>query len=371
MKLLKISVRKVLRMISPDLEYRLVDQFHFNQQKRRPPELIWQAIAPCPEERLDASRGQVGHELFVFGGFRWDGTVVCAVDIFDLEKEKWVARVDLPDNMSQTHVGAVSDGERYIYLISGQLGDYCRPATRDCFVLDTLTRTFSQLPPLPKARYAPAVQLWAGRLHSVGGAKEDRNGPATDHWSIAVKDGKALENEWREEPPIPRGGHHRASAVVDNGLYVFGGQEGDYIAIPGDPNFRCTSQLTTEIRFTETFRLKRGAMQWERLADMPVRCSHTEASVIKINDLVYVMGGDCEREAKKNIIKLNDEIQVYNARTNSWEIVGHLPYRVKESISAYYKGYLYITTGQRDRGPTDSSAARRFERGTWKVKLKV
>lgn len=57
-------------------------------------------------------------------------------------------------------------------------------------------------------RYAPATQIWRGRLHVMGGSKENRNAVAYDHWSIAVKDGKALDH-WREEVPIPRGGPHR------------------------------------------------------------------------------------------------------------------------------------------------------------------
>ena len=58
-------------------------------------------------------------------------------------------------------------------------------------------------------RYAPATQLWRGRLHVMGGSKENRHTPALEHWSLAVKDGKALETEWRSEIPIPRGGPHR------------------------------------------------------------------------------------------------------------------------------------------------------------------
>ena len=58
-------------------------------------------------------------------------------------------------------------------------------------------------------RYAPATQLWRGRLHVMGGSKEDRHEPALEHWSLAVKDGKALEKEWQSEIPIPRGGPHR------------------------------------------------------------------------------------------------------------------------------------------------------------------
>lgn len=43
----------------------------------------------------------------------------------------------------------------------------------------------------------------------MGGSKENRHTPAVEHWSIAVKDGKALETQWRTEVPIPRGGPHR------------------------------------------------------------------------------------------------------------------------------------------------------------------
>jgi hypothetical protein len=43
----------------------------------------------------------------------------------------------------------------------------------------------------------------------MGGGKEDHHEPGLEHWSLAVKDGKALENEWCAEIPIPCGGPHR------------------------------------------------------------------------------------------------------------------------------------------------------------------
>lgn len=69
-------------------------------------------------------------------------------------------------------------------------------------------------------RYAPATQLWRGRLHVMGGSKEDRHEPATEHWSLGVKDGRALESEWRPEMPIPRGGPHRSIALPPHYLQI-------------------------------------------------------------------------------------------------------------------------------------------------------
>jgi hypothetical protein len=156
----------------------------------------------------------------------------------------------MPEAMAHSHLGMATDG-RFVYVVSGQVGSQCRGPTARNFVLDTLTRTWSQLLPLPSprylsyaglatapiylcansqililkpvfasqlpfllmhwllCRYAPATQLWRGRLHVIGGSKEDRQQPALEHWSVSVRNGKALEAEWRDEIPIPRGGPHR------------------------------------------------------------------------------------------------------------------------------------------------------------------
>jgi hypothetical protein len=53
----------------------------------------------------------------------------------------------------------------------------------------------------------------------MGGSKEDRHEPGLEHWSLAVKDGKALEQEWRSEIPVPRGGPHRFVDLPSHDIY--------------------------------------------------------------------------------------------------------------------------------------------------------
>ncbi|WZZ00259.1 hypothetical protein YC2023_072587 [Brassica napus] len=101
------------------------------------------------------------------------------VDAFNFTDNKCCDRFDTPKEMANSHFGIVTDG-----------------------------------------RYAPATPIWRGRLHVVQGSKENRNAVAYDHWSIAVKDGKALD-EWRKEVPIPRGGPQRFLYLLQSHLLCF------------------------------------------------------------------------------------------------------------------------------------------------------
>lgn len=368
-KFFKSAVRNMLKMISPEWEQRIVDQFHFNQLGRKPPEFWWQTLPQAREAKLDCGGIQVGDKLYIFGGLLSGGDVLRFVDIFDLQRNQWIDRLKMPEGMAESHVGMMSDGDRFIYCIAGQLGKHCSPATSHNFIFDTTTKGWLSLPPLPKPRYAPTVQYWRGRLHVIGGSKEDRNEPSVNHWSLAVEGSNALENEWREEIPIPRGGPHRASAILNDGLYVFGGQEGDYIAIPGDSTFKCTGDLTCEVVYPDVYKLEAGAESWKRMADMPVPSSHTENSMIRLGDKIIILGGQKYKDPQTRFIDLTDVVQMYDANTDAWKILGHLPYYTKSAVAGFYQDYIYFTTGQRNR-EDGSPRTGPYDNRTWRAKFK-
>lgn len=58
----------------------------------------------------------------------------------------------MPKEMAHSHLGMVTDG-RYIYVVNGQYGPQCRGPTAHTFVLDTKTKQWQDLPPLPVPRY--------------------------------------------------------------------------------------------------------------------------------------------------------------------------------------------------------------------------
>lgn len=262
------------------------------------PQLVWEKMKTSPVPRLDGAAIQIRNLFFVFAGYADINNVHSHVDIYNFDDGTWGGRFDMPKEMAHSHLGMATDG-RYIYIVNGQYGPQCRGPTSDTFVLDTETKQWSGLPPLPVPRYAPATQLWRGRLHVMGGSKENRHTPGLEHWSLAVKNGKALEKEWRSEIPIPRGGPHRACVVANDRLYVLGGQEGDFMAKPGSPIFKCSRRM--EVVYPDVYMLD-DEMKWKALPPMPKPNSHIEFAWVLVNNSIVIAGGTTEKHPDRKSV---------------------------------------------------------------------
>ncbi|KAK4367385.1 hypothetical protein RND71_011177 [Anisodus tanguticus] len=321
------------------------------------PELKWEQMPSAPVPRLDGYSVQIKNLLYVFAGYANLDHVHSHVDVYSFSTNTWTESFEIPADMANSHLGVATDG-RYIYIVTGQYGPQCRGPTANTFVLDTDTRKWESLPPLPAPRYAPATQLWKGRLHVMGGSKENRHTPGIDHWSLAVANGKALEKQWRREVPIPRGGPHRACVVVDDRLYVIGGQEGDFMAKPGSPIFKCSRRF--EVVYGDVYMLDE-TMKWKVLPSMPKPDSHIECSWVVVNNSIVIVGGTTEKHpVTKRMILVGE----------TWSVIGKMPYRAKTTQAGFWDGWLYFTSGQRDRGP-DNPQPRKVVGDMWRTKLRL
>ncbi|KAL3347012.1 hypothetical protein AABB24_025437 [Solanum stoloniferum] len=330
------------------------------------PELKWEQMASAPVVRLDGYSLQIKDLLFVFAGYENLDHVHSHVDVYNFTTNTWTESFAIPKDMAHSHLGVATDG-RYIFIVSGQYGPQCRGPTANTFVLDTHTRKWESLPPLPAPRYAPATQLWKGRLHVMGGGKENRHTPGLDHWSLAVANGKALEKHWRKEVPIPRGGPHRACIAVGDRLYVIGGQEGDFMAKPGSPIFKCSRRF--EVVFGDVYMLDES-MKWKGLPSMPKPVSHIECSWVIVNNSIVIVGGTTEKHPVTKRMILVGEVFQFNLNTLTWSVIGKMPYRAKTTQAGFWDGWLYFTSGQRDRGP-DNPQPRKVVGDTWRTKLRL
>ena len=362
------AVHKIVTSPKAYLRRRRVEreekQFYHALKER--PGLKWHRSQPCRQTLYDHAVAQIGHQLFIVCGYIGLDAVSDTIDVFDLERNLWVRTIQAPRGISNSHAAVASDGERYIYVASGQLGPQCKPAVRETFSYDTQADVWRELPPVPAARYAATMQLWRGRLHFVGGAAEDRWTPKDEHWSLGVASGKAIEPEWRTEVPIPVPAMHRGSVVVNDILYVLGGQQGDFVAIDGDPDCRCTGR-TEETYLASCFKLDQPSGSWKRIADMPIAASHTDFAIIQYGEQILVAGGQVYKHPEKYYLRLTDAIQAYNVQTDSWTIAGHLPYRLKIPAVGLLRQRLFMVCGQ--RGSKDSDFPGPISDETWWAEL--
>lgn len=327
----------------------------------------WQQAAPCPAALYDAGGVQIGRHLYVVLGYRQISEVNERIFVLDLAQGKWLGSITPRLRIGHSHTGVCSDGSRFMYIASGQYGPHCCPAIPDCVSFDARSGQWRQLPPLPEPRYAGAMHLLAGRLHYAGGARPDRSTPASDHWSIAVCDGAALETQWRREPPVPVAGMHRGSTSINGSLFLFGGQQGDFRALPGDASYCCTGNVREDY-LAESFRFDPAEGRWTNLADMLIPASHNDFSTVWDGEEVHLLGGQVFKHPHSFRLRLTNAIQSYNPAEDRWRISGRLPYRLKIPVCANHAGILTITTGQRDRSPADDSPGE-ITSATWRAPL--
>ncbi|KAL9274767.1 Kelch repeat-containing protein [Drosera capensis] len=315
------------------------------------PHWEWEKMATSPMPRLDGAAIQIKNLFYVFAGYGTIDYVHSHVDVYNFTDNSWGGRFDMPKEMAHSHLGMATDG-RYIYIVNGQYGPQCRGATAHTFVLDTETKQWTEMPPLPVPRYAPAIGLWRGRLHVMGGSGANRHTPELDHWSLAVKDGKALEKEWWPEIPIPRGGPHRACVVFGDRLMVIGGQEGDFMAKPGSPIFKCSRRH--EAVYGDVCMLD-DENKWKNLPPMPKPDSHIEFAWTIVNNSIIIAGGTTEKHPQTKKMILVGEVFRFDLNTEKWLVIGKLPFRIKTTLAGFWDGWLYFTSGQRDKGLDDPS----------------
>ena len=359
----RYRLRRALRRINRPAYDWWSDRYHFKWHHRPANPFRWTRIQPCRERKVECGRAVIGNELFIFAGYHETlDQVSNLIEIYDLANERWKLPISFKAGLPHSHHGMDTDEKQFVYLAGGQIGPQASPCTAQVSVFDSQSRTWASLPPLPEPRYDPVVGLLDGKLHVVAGAMPDRFAHACEHWSLAVKDGRALEQEWREEPSIPHGGHHRASAVIKDKLFTLGGQERDLRPISGDPKFTCDWNTPVEIMYRDVYSYCSRKQRWKSLAPLPLIETHAEFSVFPKGKYIVLLGG---LESRTSLVAA---IQVYDTESDQWKVAGYLPYPLKGHVASLYQDTVFVFAGQRSVSATDSRPGDVLRSG-WKAKL--
>ena len=294
------------------------------------PRINWvPGTASVPSTRVEGAVAHLGTKLYVMGGYVDGLRVDNTTDVFDAATGVWTRGPDFPG--AQTHAGVTSDGARYIYKVSGQLGDGVPGTpTAEGWMLDTRTNAWSKLPPIPEARYAPGMAYVDGKLHLFGGTRPDRTTVVADHLVLDVANPSA---GWRPAAPLPEAGDHLSVAVIDGKIYAIGGEHGHAARLPeGDAAY---------IQHNHLLRYDPATNAWTELAELPRGRSHAEGTTVVVNGKILMMGG------KLNATDVSGQADLYNPATDTWTTLNDLPRVNQGGAAIVHDGKIYLSHGQK------------------------
>ncbi len=318
----------------------------------------WSALPELPE-RLGVAGALVGcveNRLVVAGGSNFPvplangGQKAYHDRIFVLQnlREKGYQWKDAGRLKSALAHGATVSTSQGLICLGGR---NARSSSSGVFILswDIKTETFRQssdLPSLPEPCDYLSAAILDGRLYVAGGKNSD--GSATKHfWMLQLgtcgrwndgRGGKAAG--WKELPAWPGPPRFGAGLVVQgNGerecVYLFGGKSEStylrdaYCYLPGVDGHRG---------------------RWKRLADMPRAALLAPVAPWGQSHVLVLSGSDGHdvdswRELGEEY-RFASDILAYHTITNTWTVVGNLPYGVAGTTAVPWQQGIAVPSGE-------------------------
>ena len=259
--------------------------------------------------RHDAVAATIGNTIYVFGGNNPSNTATTTVQAYNVSTNTWALRKPLPAPRAWLNGASVINGKIYV---TGGYGH------NTLFVYSPQTNTWTRKANMPEATAYGAQGVINGILyvyaHAIRTNRFWRYNPATDKWTSASRPvyghaggaagviggrfylaggedlalGQAepytgvLEmynpatNTWTTKASMPNARSFVASAVLDQKLFVAGGNQGGH---PGSP-----------VKYFNVY--DPATNSWATRAPLPLARSHAAGAAA--NGQFFVMGGRFE-----------------------------------------------------------------------------
>ena len=275
----------------------------------------WVKMSDIPIEISGDRVAVVNGKIYVIGSsFNYE---------YDPETDTWTSKTPMPTGRSGFGVAVY---QNKIYVIGGQraLLEYARANE----VYDPITDSWENKTPIPTGRISLQANVVDGKIYLIGGATLG----GANFYPHAVALNEVYEpatDSWSEMEPMPTAVKSYASAVLDDKIYIMGGQIGDYPIPNGTKNL------------VQVFDPKTN--QWSTAAPMPINVKLAAAVVttgLYAPKRIYVFGGDTADRV------LTDANQVYDPLTDSWSFGAPMFFARRELVAANVNDTLYAIGGE-------------------------
>jgi N-acetylneuraminic acid mutarotase len=258
----------------------------------------WTTLAPIPTARRGLGVAVVEGKIYAIGGGNdWISPYLGTNEMYDPATDTWTTKASMPTPRTDF---AIAVYKNKIYCISGKNDqeDLSGVYTDVNEVYDPATDTWEKKSSIPTPRYGMCTNLVDGKIYIMGGGLHAPYPINTCSTLNEVYDPET--DTWTEKTPLPTSVLHAASAVVDERIYVLGGQAGLFMGGWHDHNM--------------VYDVKNDS--WSMAAPIPVGCQRAAAGAttgVYASKRIYVLGGFTESSyTPQNIV------QVYDPENNVW-----------------------------------------------------
>jgi len=263
---------------------------------------FWQVKMPMITARAMAGSAVFGSKIYVIGGQRYSGDAVVTNEVYDPATDSWNTAADLPIPKRYPYVEVVNGK---IYVIGGDNDPLGWIVGTSNYIYDPVIDQWTSGTPIPFKQGNAASVVANNKIYIFGGYTPEYHpqlpldfnqayDPTTDSW---------LTSEWGQLAPLPTPRRHLAAAVVDNKIYVIGGE-----IIPSPNN-------AVPVGINEMYNPSTDT--WTTKASMPTPRSGLSLAVL--NSEIYAIGGVDQNH------QISNTVEKYNPETDSWEEVESMP----------------------------------------------
>lgn len=308
-------------------------------------ELGFRPGAASPIARFESASAVVGERFYLMGGHAGsDLATTDEVYSYSPGSDQWTRHADLPAPVS--HVNAVVEDGRFIWIAGGYQGDHPGRAVADVYRYDTTEDRWERIGELPAPRASGGLALVGDTLHYFGGLGEDRFTNYADHWALSLSELPGAE--WQPRAPALRPRGHFGTAVLDGQIYVVGGHK-HHDDAPDDGDYDYSDQPWVD-------RYDPAADAWVEVASLPDGRSHTDPGTFAHSGRIWIVGGRDNapgwftRIARRFDTRIRglDDISAYRPEGEAWSSVGRLPHELYAPAAGVVGNELVVVGGGRD-----------------------
>jgi len=210
---------------------------------------------------------------------------------------------------------SVAVGGRF-YVFGGQDANRW---LNEALELDPSTGHWTSLPPLRRARFAPAAAVYGTSIIVAGGSVFTDRGVTSNDSEIFDYAARI----WRAGPPMTVARASHSLAAVGRRVFAFGGV--------GDDG---RGKDSVEV-------IERGA--WKEIGDAPF--PRVNAGTVVIDGRVYTVGGS---DFTAGVVRRSRDFRVYDPQTGRWESLPPMPTAREGVGAAVIDGKIYVIGGDGD-----------------------